>query len=114
MTPSLCHLKILLMKVKEESKKAGLKFNSQKISIMASSSITSWQIVVVVVQSLKSCPSPCDHMGCRMPGLHVPHHLPEFAQVHVHCINDAIQPSHPLTPSSPSALNFSRHQGLFQ
>ena len=39
--------------------------------------------------------------------------LPKFAQVHVHCIGDAIQPSHPLTPSSP-ALNLSQHQGLFQ
>ena len=38
----------------------------------------------------------------------------QFAQVHVHCISDAIQPSHPLTPSSPSALNLSQHQGLFQ
>ena len=32
----------------------------------------------------------------------------------VHCISDAIQPSHPLMPSSPSALNLSQHQGLFQ
>ena len=32
------------MKVKEESEKAGLKFNIQKMNIMASSSITSWQI----------------------------------------------------------------------
>ena len=32
------------MKVKEESEKAGLKFNIQKTKIMASSSITSWQI----------------------------------------------------------------------
>ena len=31
------------------------------------------------------------------PALPVPHHLPEFAQVYVHCISDAIQPSHPLT-----------------
>ena len=37
-------LKSLLMKVKEESKKAGLKLNIQKTKIMASSSITSWQI----------------------------------------------------------------------
>ena len=37
-------LKRLLMKVKEESKKAGLKFNIQKTKIMASSAITSWQI----------------------------------------------------------------------
>ena len=37
-------LKILLMKVKEESEKVGLKCNSQKTKIMASGPITSWQI----------------------------------------------------------------------
>ena len=37
-------LKSLLMKVKEESKKVGLKFNIQKTKIMASGPITSWQI----------------------------------------------------------------------
>ena len=37
-------LKSLLMKMKEESEKAGLKLNDQKIKIMASSPITSWQI----------------------------------------------------------------------
>ena len=37
-------LKSLLMKVKEESEKVGLKLNIQKNNIMASSSITSWQI----------------------------------------------------------------------
>ena len=37
-------LKSLLMKVKEESEKAGLKFNIQKTKIMASSPITSWEI----------------------------------------------------------------------
>ena len=37
-------LKSLLMRVKEESEKAGLKFNIQKMKIMASSPITSWQI----------------------------------------------------------------------
>ena len=42
-----------------------------------------------------------------------PHHLPKFAQVHVHCFSDAIQPSHHLTPSCPSALNLSQPQGLF-
>ena len=42
------------------------------------------------------------------------HHLLKFAQVHVHCIGDAVQPSHSLTPFSPSALNLSQHQGLVQ
>ena len=37
-------LKSLLMKVKEENEKAGLKFNIQKTKIMASGPITSWQI----------------------------------------------------------------------
>ena len=37
-------LKSLLMKVKEESEKAGLKFNIRKIKTMASGPITSWQI----------------------------------------------------------------------
>ena len=37
-------LKSLLMKVKEESEKAGLKLNTQKMNIMASGPITSWQI----------------------------------------------------------------------
>ena len=53
-------------------------------------------------------------MDCSTPGLPVPRHLPEFAQVHVHCISDAFQPSYPLTPFPPSAFNLSQHQGLFQ
>ena len=49
MTPPLWQeseeeLKSLLMKVKEESEKAGLKLNVQKTNIMASSPITSWQV----------------------------------------------------------------------
>ena len=44
MTESEEELKSLLMKVKEESKKAGLKCNIQKTKIMTSGSITSWQI----------------------------------------------------------------------
>ena len=44
MAESKEELKSLLMKVKEESEKAGLKFQIQKTKIMASSPITSWQI----------------------------------------------------------------------
>ena len=44
MSESKEELKSLLMKVKEESEKAGLKFTIPQIEIMASSSITSWQI----------------------------------------------------------------------
>ena len=49
---------------------------------------------------------------CSTPGLSVPHHLSEFAHIHSHCLGDAIPPPHPLTPSSPSALNLSQHQGF--
>ena len=42
-------LKILLMKVKEESEKVGLKLNIQKMKIMASGPITSWEIDVETV-----------------------------------------------------------------
>ena len=44
MAESKEELKSLLMKVKEESEKPGLKFNIQKSKIMASSPFTSWQI----------------------------------------------------------------------
>jgi len=52
--------------------------------------------IVNVVQSLSSI-RLCNHMDCSTPGLPLPHHLPEFAQVHVHCIGDIIQSSHPLS-----------------
>ena len=57
-------LKNLLMKMKEESEKAGLKFSIKKIKIMASSPITSWQIVGEKVEagtdfSLLGLPNHC-------------------------------------------------------
>jgi len=51
-------------------------------------------------------------MNRSTPGLPVHHQLPEFAQTHVHWIGDAIQPSHPVSSSSPPAPNPSQHQGL--
>ena len=46
-------LKSLLMKVKEESKKVGLKLNIQKIKIMASGPITSWEIDGETVETVR-------------------------------------------------------------
>ena len=54
----------------------------------------------------------CDPTACNTPGFSVLHCHLEFAQIHVHWVGDAFQPSHPLPPSS--ALNLSQHQGLFQ
>ena len=53
-------------------------------------------------------------MNCSMPPFPVLHDLLEFAQTHVYWVDDAIQPSHPLSLASPLALNLSQHQGLFQ
>ena len=51
-------------------------------------------------------------MDCSTPGFPVLHHLLEFPQAHVHCIGDAIQPSHPLLPPSPPAFNLSNESVL--
>ena len=65
---------------------------------------------VIVVAQLLSHVWLCDPMDCSTPGFPVLHYLPEFAQTYVRWIGDAIQPSHPLPPSSPPALNLSQHQ----
>ena len=62
----------------------------------------------------QSCPTLCDPMNCSSPGLPVHHQLPEFTQTHVHRVSDAMQPSHSLSPPSPSAPDPSQHQSLFQ
>ena len=52
-------------------------------------------------------------MDCSMPDLSVHHQLPEFTQIQVHWVSDAMQPSHPLLSPSPPALNLSQYQVLF-
>ena len=52
-------------------------------------------------------------MDCSTPGFPVLHYLLELAQIHVHWVGDAIQPSHVLSPHSP-ALNLPQHQDLLQ
>ena len=56
-------LKNLLMKVKEKSKKAGLKLNIQKTKIMTSGSITSWQIDGEIMETV----SDFIFLGSRIP-----------------------------------------------
>ena len=43
----------------------------------------------------------CDPVDCSMPGFPVHQQLPELTQTRVHWVGNAIQPSHPLSPSSP-------------
>ena len=50
----------------------------------------------------------------QQPGLPVLHQLPERAQTHIHCLGDAIQPSHHLSSPSRPTFNLSQHQGIFK
>ena len=60
------------------------------------------------------CPTLCDPMDHSTPGLPVHHQLPESTQTHVHCVGDAIQPSHPLSSPFPPALQSFPASGSFQ
>ena len=60
----------------------------------------------------QSCPTLCEPMDCSTPGLPVSHHLLEFSQAHVHCISDAIQSSHPLSPVQPTLNPVWAHCGV--
>ena len=53
-------------------------------------------------------------MDCGMPGFLIHLKFLELAQIHVHRVSDAIQPSYPLLPPSPPALNLSQYHGHFQ
>ena len=61
----------------------------------------------------KSCLTLHDPMDCSRPGSSVLHYLLELAQIHVHWVGDAIEPSHPRLPPSLPSLNLSQHQGSF-
>ena len=62
----------------------------------------------------KLCLTLWDPMNYSTPGFPVLCYLSEITQIHVHWVNDVIQPSHPLSAPSVPALNLSHHQGLFQ
>ena len=68
----------------------------------------------LVCSVTQPCLTLCDPMDCSTLRFPIHHQLPEFTQTHVHCVGDAIQPSHPLSSPSPPAFNLFQHQGLFQ
>ena len=76
--------------------------------------VSSWRMSLQFSSVAQSCPTLCDPMNRSTPGLPVHHQLPEFTQIHIHRVHDAIQPSHPLSFPSPPAPNPSQHQSLFQ
>ena len=58
-----------------------------------------------VVIQLLSHVRLCNLMDCSMPGSSVLHYLPEFEQINVHWVGDAILSSHPLSPPCPPAFS---------
>ena len=69
----------------------------------------SWNLGLALICNISSvqfisvaqlCLTLCNPMACSMPGFPVHHQLPELAQIHVHQVSDAIQPSHPSSLSS--------------
>ena len=80
--------------------------------ILATSDVGRGNKAFVVVQSL-SCLTFCNLMDWSMSDSSVLHYLSGFTQIHVHWVGDAIQPSHPLLPSSPSAFNLQPASGSF-
>ena len=63
---------------------------------------------------LQSCPTLWDPICCSTLGFFILLYHPEFAQIHVHWVGNAIQLLHPPLPPSPPALSLSQHQDLFQ
>ena len=76
-----------------------------KLCHMLSTFLSTLKVKVQFSPVAQSCLTLWDCMDCSMPGFPVLHYLLEFVQTHVHWVGDAIQPSHPLSASSPPALN---------
>ena len=88
---------------------------SFQIMIFLCICVQEWVYRIMLFCSVaKLYPTLCNPRDCNTSDFPVLHYLLEFAQTHVHWVDDAIQPSHPLLPPSPSALSLSQHQGLFQ
>ena len=76
-------------------------------------SVSAYRAPLAAVQSLSRV-QLCNPVDGSTPGSSVLLYLLELAQTRVHWAGNAIQPSHPLSPPSPPALNLSQHQGPFQ
>ena len=86
-----------------------LSFLLHKLVVVTANLLKGSNFQIVCCSVAQSCPTLCGPMDCSTPGFPVLHHLPELAQIHVHWVGDAIQPSHPLSSPSPPAFNLSQH-----
>ena len=81
---------------------------------MTPTSVFSLSLCCCCCSDTQLCTTLYEPSDYSMLGFSVFHKFPKFAQIHVHWVHDAIQPSHPLLPSFPVSFNLSQHQGLFQ
>ena len=89
----------------------GNRINSKYLKCKSLGSI---HIPVSCFSFTKSCLNFSGPVDCSTSGYPVLHHLLEVTQTHILWVGDAIQPSHPLSPTLSSCPQFSQYQGLFQ
>ena len=92
--------------------KIGKIFILKDATISNSNKINSKRPPSYCCSASQSRPAHCDPTDNSTTDFLVFPHLLEFAQTHVHCVDDAIQPRHPLSHPWPPALNLSQHQSF--
>ena len=89
-------------------------FKPLSVLTVVTSFLISLRIIICCCSVAKLCLTLLNPMDCSTWGFPVLHYLLEFAQIHVHSVSDAIQPSHLLSSPSPPTFSLSQYQGLFQ
>ena len=108
------HLSKEIHYTKESNGKYGTKIcNDQNKNSMSGLTLTVKMISSVQFIGSDVCDSLQPH-GLQHVRLPSPSPILELAQTHVYTVDDATQPSYPLSSSSPPAFNLSQHQGLFK
>ena len=98
---------------------SGLLQATQSLSQLLHSAFSAIAAMFCCCSVAQLCLTLHDPMDCSTPGLRVPHHLLESAQLHIHGIDDAIQPFHSLKtslflPSIFPNLSFGRLKGMLE
>jgi len=85
-------------------------FNIRKVKMLIWGGGSFWLLLLFSHSVMSDYLQPHGRQDTRLPCSS----LSPRVQTHVHWINDALQPSHPLSSPSPPTLNLPQHQGLFQ